>query len=139
MTTMPYAIIYISILLVFCCLDAVWLTSTASILYKPTLGDILLATPKLAPLIVFYLMYPAALVIFAGMPALKAGHVMPALIYGALFGGLAYATYDLTNMATLRNWTLQLSIIDVCWGSFASGAASALGYIIAMKVNAWLA
>lgn len=135
---MLYALIYISILLPFCVLDAIWLTSTASVLYKPTLGDILLASPKIAPLIAFYLMYPIALVIFAGMPAVKAGSVMPALIYGAAFGAFAYATYDLTNFATLRNWTLQLSVIDVLWGTFASGLASAIGYTVAMKLSAML-
>lgn len=134
---MQYIALYALILLPFCILDAIWLSSMASILYKPTLGDILLATPKIAPLVAFYLMYPIALVLFAGVPAMKAGSAMPALVYGALFGAFAYATYDLTNFATLRNWTLQLTMIDVLWGTVASGLASAIGYVVAIRLVAW--
>jgi uncharacterized membrane protein len=134
---MQHAALYIFTLLSFGVLDAIWLTTTASTLYKPTLGDILLATPKIAPLVAFYLTYPVALVIFAGAPAVKAGSAMPALIYGGLFGAFAYATYDLTNFATLRNWTLQLTVIDVLWGTFASGLASVIGYVVAVRLTAW--
>lgn len=133
---MQYAILYVFILIPFWALDALWLGSTASVLYKPTLGDMALPSPRLLPLSAFYLMYPAALVIFAGMAGIRAGSAMPALIFGALFGGFAYATYDLTNFATLRNWTLQLTVIDICWGIFASGLASAVGYVAAVKLGA---
>jgi len=136
---MSYALLYVSILLSFCILDAIWLTSTVNVVYRPAMGDMLLASPRIAPLIVFYLMYPIALVIFAGVPAIRAGSVMPALIYGALFGAFAYATYDLTNFATLRNWTLQLSVIDMVWGTFASSVATGIGYIVATKLGAWFA
>lgn len=136
---MQYATLYFLTLLPFCALDAIWLTSTVGALYKPTLGDMLLPTPRLVPLIAFYLMYPVALLVFAGLPAVKAGSVTHALMYGALFGAFAYATYDLTNHATLRNWTFQLTVIDVCWGAFASGAATAIGCFATMKLNAWLA
>lgn len=134
---MQYAILYFFTLLPFGVLDAIWLTNTSGVLYKPTLGDILLSSPRVAPLIAFYLMYPVALMIFAGVPAMKSGSVTQALIYGALFGFFAYATYDLTNLTTLRNWTLQLSVIDVCWGTFASGVATAIGCFAAMKLSTW--
>lgn len=136
---MQFVSLYIFTLLPFGLLDAIWLTSTANVLYKPTLGDILLPSPRLAPLIAFYLMYPVALLVFAGLPAIKAGSMAHALMYGALFGAFAYATYDLTNQATLRNWTFQLTVIDMCWGAFASGAATTIGYFATTKLNAWLA
>lgn len=135
---MTYAILYISILLPLCAADAVWLSSTGGPLYKATLGDIMLDSPKIAPVVVFYLMYPIGLMIFAGLPAMKAGSVMPAIVYGALLGFFCYAAYDLTNFATLRNWNLQLTIIDVAWGTLLSGFASAVGYYAASAINGWL-
>lgn len=125
---MLYAIAYAAILLPFCLLDAVWLTVMGRLVYKPTLGDILLPTVNLPPAIAFYLIYPIGILIFASLPALKAESVMPALIYGALFGALAYATYDLTNHATLRNWTLQITLMDIAWGAFASAVAAAAAF-----------
>ena len=69
-----------------------------------------------------------AILVFGVLPALKAGSVSPALIYGALFGALAYATYDLTNYATLRNWTLLITVADIAWGAIASATAAAAAY-----------
>ena len=128
---MLYAVVYAAILLPFCLLDAVWLTVMGKVLYKPTLGDILLPTVNLPPAIAFYLIYPIGIMVFAVLPALKAGSVTQALIYAALFGALAYATYDLTNFATVRNWTLQITLLDVAWGAFASAAAAAVSYYAA--------
>jgi len=109
---MTTALAYLSTLLVFVAVDLAWLSAMASRLYRPTLGDIALAEVNLAPAAVFYLLFPVGLVFFAVMPALKAGGIGPAALNGAIFGGLAYATYDLTNQATLRNWTTQLSAIN---------------------------
>jgi uncharacterized membrane protein len=127
---MLYAIVYAAILVPFCLLDGVWLTVMGNVLYKPTLGNILLPGLNTPPAVAFYLMYPIGILVFATMPALKAGSVSPALIYGALFGALAYATYDLTNYATLRNWTLLISVADIAWGAFASAAAAAAAYYV---------
>ncbi len=125
---MLYVVVYAAILVPFCLFDAIWLTVMGKLLYKPTLGDILLPSVNLPAAIAFYLIYPIGILIFASLPALKAESVMPALIYGALFGALAYATYDLTNFATLRNWTLQITLIDIAWGAFASAVAAAMSY-----------
>jgi uncharacterized membrane protein len=126
--TMSYVTTYFAILVPFCLLDGVWLTVMGRLLYRPTLGDILLPSVNLAPAVVFYLAYPIGILVFAAVPALKQGSVTPALVYAALFGTLAYATYDLTNYATLRNWTLQISVLDVAWGAFASAAAAAVAF-----------
>jgi uncharacterized membrane protein len=85
------------------------------------------------PAIVFYLIYPIGLLVFAIAPALRSQAVLSAAVYGALFGALAYATYDLTNFATLRNWTLQITIADIVWGAFASAAVSVIAMLIARR------
>lgn len=133
---MTQVVLYVSILLPFCLLDAGWLTIMGRILYKPTLRDILLPTINLPPAIVFYLFFPIGILVFAAMPALKANNVTTALLYGAIFGAIAYGTYDLTNFATLRNWTMQISVLDICWGAFASATAASIGFFVARWFNA---
>jgi uncharacterized membrane protein len=123
-----YAIAYAVTLTVFVALDAIWLSSTTNTLYRPVLGDILADHLRIAPAVAFYFFYPLGIVIFAVAPALKAGSFVPALVYGALFGLFAYATYELTNFATLRNWTLQIVVIDILWGAFVTGVTAALAY-----------
>jgi uncharacterized membrane protein len=135
---MFYAIAYASILVPFCLLDGVWLTIMGKLLYRPTLGDILLPSLNAPPAIVFYLAYPIGILVFAVLPALKAGSVSPALIYAALFGALAYATYDLTNFATLRNWTMLISVLDIAWGALASAVAAAAAYYATRAITGWL-
>lgn len=134
---MLYALLYVCILVPFCLMDGVWLTVMGGLLYKPALGDILLPTPNVPPAIAFYLLYPIGVLVFAALPALKAGSVTPALIYGALFGALAYATYDLTNYATLRNWTLLITVADVAWGAIATATAAAAAYYATRAVGPW--
>jgi uncharacterized membrane protein len=125
---MPYAVGYLAALVVFAVVDGAWLYVMGQHLYKPTLGDILEPNIRLAPAIAFYLLFPVGLSIFAIDPALRSGSVSTALVYGALFGLFAYATYDLTNYATLRNWTLQLTLVDVAYGAVVAGLAAAAGY-----------
>lgn len=120
-----YALAYLLTFILFAAADITWLMTMGARLYKQTLGDILLPSVNFAPAVAFYLMYPAGLVIFAIVPALKSGSVSFALMYGALFGFFAYGTYELTNYATLRNWTLQITIIDIVYGAIVSGAVAA--------------
>lgn len=134
---MFYALLYVCILLPFCLMDGVWLTVMGNLLYKPTLGNILLESPYIPPAIAFYLIFPIGILVFGVLPALKAGSVSPALIYGALFGAIAYATYDLTNYATLRNWTLTITLLDIAWGAFASGLAATASYYGAKFIAPW--
>jgi uncharacterized membrane protein len=134
---MFYVLLYVCILLPFCILDGVWLTVMGNHLYKPTLGNILLETPYIAPIVVFYLMFPIGILVFGVLPAVKMGSVSPAIVYGALFGALAYATYDLTNFATLRNWTLTVSLLDIAWGTIVSGIAATTSYYAAKAIAAW--
>lgn len=129
---MNYAIAYVISLVLFAAIDITWLMTMGGRLYKQTLGDILLPDVNISPAIAFYLIYPAGLVFFGIMPALRENAISTALLNGALFGFFAYATYELTNYATLRNWTLQITIIDIVYGAIISGA-------VAMAVTALLA
>lgn len=122
---MQYAAAYFTALIVFGLIDAVWLSTMGPVLYRPQLGDILLQNIRVGPAIAFYAAFPVGLIIFAIAPALKTEAISTALIYGLLFGASTYATYDLTNFATLRNWTLQITVADIVYGAVASGVASA--------------
>ena len=130
---MTYAAGYLASLIVFLVVDFAWLSVMAPRFYKPTLGDIAIPGFNLAPAVVFYLLYPIGLVIFAISPALKTGSWTTALLYGALFGFFTYATYDLTNHATLRNWTTSLTVVDVAWGTFLAAVAAVAGFLAASR------
>jgi uncharacterized membrane protein len=121
---MSVVIAYVGVLVVFGAIDATWLTIMGPIIYRPALEDILATNLRLAPAIAFYLMYPIGVVFFAVSPALRSGSIASAFSLALLFGAIAYGTYDLTNFATLRNWTLQLTILDIVYGALASGVAA---------------
>jgi len=124
----PYLIAYLSTLFVFGAIDAAWLTLMGPFVYRPTLAEILAPSLRVAPAILFYLSYPVGVVYFAVLPGLRAGAATSALFPALLFGALAYATYDLTNYATLRHWTLQITVLDVIYGAIASAAAALAAY-----------
>jgi uncharacterized membrane protein len=125
---MTYVIGYVAALLTFLLADMAWLATMAPRFYRPTLGDIAISGVNLPPAIVFYAIYPVGLLIFATVPALKGGSITTAVVQGALFGFFTYATYDLTNHATLRNWTLQLTLVDVAWGTILAAITSAVTF-----------
>lgn len=113
----------------------VWLSTMANPLYRKTLGDILLQNVNIGPAIAFYAIYPLGLIIFVVLPALNRSSFNSAIVDGALFGFFTYATYDLTNQVTLRNWTLKLTLIDVAWGSLVASLAAAAAYWAAVKIS----
>jgi uncharacterized membrane protein len=125
-----YIAAYLATLIVFLAIDFVWLSSMANTLYRPVLKEILLPDFRLAPAIVFYLLFALGLVIFGVSAGIRSGNWTDALLFGALFGFFAYATYDLTNQATLKNWETRLSVIDMAWGTVVSGAAATAGYFL---------
>jgi len=126
-----YALTYTLTLTIFGAIDAVWLGVIAASMYRATLGDILLDKFRAAPAIVFYLINIAGLMVFAVPAAGGAHRWQQALLFGALYGVFTYATYDLTNYATLKVWTLRLTVTDIVWGAFVSGVATALGVLAA--------
>ena len=132
------AIAYAVTMLVFVMLDMVWLTWIGGPLYRQVLGDILIPGVRLQPAVLFYLLYPLGLLVFAVHPALNGGSVLTALMFGVLFGFFTYATYDLTNFATLRNWTVTVTLIDVAWGCVLGGTSAAVGALISPIILGWL-
>ncbi len=133
---MSYVIAYLSTALVFFVLDYFWLTRIAIGFYREHIGSLLLATPNFAAAGIFYLFYVIGLVYFAVMPAVSAGSLVTALVNGALLGLLAYGTYDMTNLATLKGWSLQVSLVDMAWGAFLSATACAAGYVAVSRLSA---
>lgn len=129
---MTYLVGYVASLAVFGIIDAIWLSAMAGILYRPTLGPILLDRLRWAPALIFYFGFPLGIVYFAVMPAMATGQLWHAAANGALFGLFAYATYDLTNHATLRVWTLKLTLADMAYGTVATSLAS-VGAFIALR------
>jgi len=125
MSTKQIAIAYFATALVFLALDAAWLTTMADRLYRPALGRLLLEKFEMAPAVLFYVLYVAGIVVFAVAPGLESGRWSTSLKLGALLGLIAYATYDLTNQATLRDWPWRVTVIDLCWGTFVTGTAAA--------------
>jgi len=133
-----YAVGYLSSLVIFGVVDALWLTVMGARLYKPLLGDILLPSVRIGPALAFYAMYPVGVLVFAVLPALRSESAGTALVLGLLLGAVAYATYDLTNFATLRNWSLQIVIVDIVYGSVATGFAAAASYFLTRATGLWL-
>jgi len=121
---------YIACLLVLGALDAVWLTSMQATLYQPTIGSLMAAKPNWAAIVAFYLLYIAGISYFAVLPALTGGLWSDALSKGALLGFFCYATYDLTNMATLKVWALNLTLADMAWGTFLTAASATASFFI---------
>lgn len=123
---LAWILAYVIALLLFAAIDITWLMTMGSKLYRETLGDILLADVRLGPAAAFYLLYPVGLVTFAIMPGVREGSPVTAGLYGALLGLVAYGTYEFTNFATLRNWTLNITLIDLAYGAIASAVVAAI-------------
>lgn len=119
----------------FLALDAVWLSTMVGRFYRPKLGSLLAAEPRLGAAAAFYLLYTAAVVTLVVMPALRAADGRQALALGALFGAAAYGTYDLTNMATLKDWPLSLTLVDLAWGTVLTAASAYASW----RLTGWVA
>jgi uncharacterized membrane protein len=123
---MKYVATFFAIIVVVLVLDLLWLKLVMGSIFKNEIGDVALPTPRLTPAAMFYLMYAVGVLIFVVIP----GASMPwyyALAMGALFGLMAYGTYDLTNMATLKPWTWKLAIMDMVWGTFVTAMSAVAG------------
>lgn len=129
---MKWLIAYGVAALVFGALDACWLGYAGSRIYRPALGDLLAAQFRGGPAAVFYLLYLAGMIWFAVRPGLADG-VGAAALNGALLGGLSYATYDLTNQATLARWPAWLTLTDIVWGSFATALAASVTTLVTRR------
>jgi uncharacterized membrane protein len=126
---------YTSTLVVFLGMDFVWLTLMTPRLYQPDIGPLMATQPNMAAVVVFYGLFVVGLVVFAILPALERGGWRRAASLAALFGFLAYATYDLTNLATLRGFTVRLTVADIIWGAVVSAVAASAGFAAALRVR----
>ena len=115
---------------VFLGIDMLWLTVIASKFYKSQIGHLMADKAKLLPAAIFYIIFIAAMVYFVIVPALEHQNMAQLLLSAAIFGFVTYATYDLTNMATLKDWPLLVTVVDLAWGTFISLAVSVITYLI---------
>ena len=129
-----FATAYAATFIVFCGLDFLWLGFVAKGYYQSQVGTLLLEKPNLPVAALFYILYIVGVLIFAVLPALEAGQWSRALFYGALFGFFAYATYDLTNLATLKGWSPGLALLDLAWGAVVTGISATAGYVVTRTV-----
>jgi uncharacterized membrane protein len=132
---MSYVIDWISTGVAFAIADAIWLSQAAPRLYRPMIGEILRPDVSWPAAIAFYLIYVSGIVYFAVSPALEKQSLSAALINGAVLGLVAYATYDLTNQATLKIWDTRLTLIDMSWGTFATALAAGAGYWLTQRFS----
>jgi uncharacterized membrane protein len=126
---------YVAALLVIAIADYLWLGLIARDFVRAQVGVLLLDTPRWIPAILFYVVYVMGVLYFVVMPAMADGRVIQATLRGALFGLFCYATYDLTNLATLKVWTPALTLVDIAWGSVITAAAASAGTWAGLRVG----
>ena len=111
---------YLIAVVVFVILDAIWLGIISRNLYSKYLGYIMTETPNWIAAIIFYLLFIVGIVVFVVFPGIEEKNLWISFGKAALFGLVTYATYDLTNLATIKSWPIQITIIDLIWGTFLS-------------------
>lgn len=122
--------LFIISFIMFIVVDLIWLGFIAKDLYRKYLGDFLSPNPNWKAAIVFYVLFIVFLVIFVLLPGVDKQSLTYVMLYGAMFGFITYATYDLTNLATLKNWPIQITVIDLMWGTFLGFSVSTLSYLV---------
>jgi uncharacterized membrane protein len=115
---------------VFFGIDMIWLGFVAKGFYRKNLGQLLRPDVNWTAALVFYMLYIGGILIFATMPALEKNSLYQAVVLGGLFGFFAYATYDLTNLATLKGWPLNVVIVDIIWGIVLTASVAAASFLI---------
>jgi uncharacterized membrane protein len=120
----------------FIALDFCWLSTMSPTVYQDEIGPLLLAHPRMGAAVLFYLIYLVGVVVFVVNRALEQRSLRTAAVLGALFGVVAYATYDLTNLATLDGFTTRLAVIDMIWGAVVTASAASVGYLAASRISA---
>ena len=118
---------FIFVSTIFLIIDVVWLYITVKSLYRPALGDLLKDKPVMWAAVLFYIIYMIGVALIILKPALANDSILQALWTGVVFGVVAYGTYNLTNMATVKNWSASIVWIDMLWGGFLTGFSSAVG------------
>jgi uncharacterized membrane protein len=122
--------LYLIALPIFLILDGLWLGLIAKSFYAKQIGFLFKVDINWIAALIFYLLFIGALILFVINPAIEKGSLTHALLFGALFGFITYATYDLTNLATLKDWPIMVTIVDLIWGSFVTAAVASLTFLI---------
>jgi uncharacterized membrane protein len=124
-----YIKLYFATFIAFLAIDAVWLGLVARTFYRKYIGFLMAPNPNWLAAIIFYLLFVVGILVLAVLPGLDANSLKTTLLRGALLGLIAYATYDLTNLATLKDWPLTVTVVDLIWGTVLSTAVSCVGYL----------
>lgn len=130
---MKYFYLYLALVPVFFFIDYFWINFVAKPLYQKHLGELIEFNLPAAAL--FYLLYIVGIILFGVLPGLSSGQWQQALLWGALFGFFTYATYDLTNLATLKDWPLMVSVYDILWGTILGASVATIGFFIAQQLK----
>ena len=130
-----YLLVYLTFLFSLLAIDLIWLLGIAKNLYRDDMGDLMANEPKLWAGLCFYLLYALGACIFVVIPALSKQSWIYALQYGALFGLFCYMSYDLTNLAVIRDFPTRLAFVDIAWGSLVTAVAASLAYWIGNRVS----
>jgi uncharacterized membrane protein len=120
---------------VFFAIDLVWLVFVANSFYAQQIGFLMTPNVNWVAAMIFYLLFMVGLIVLVITPALEKKSWVRALLTGALFGLVSYATYDLTNLATLKDWPILITIVDLIWGTVLAGSVSVITYFIARKLK----
>lgn len=126
---MKYFYLYLALVPVFFIIDFFWINFVAKGLYQKHLGDLI--EFNLTAAVIFYLVYIIGIILFGVQAGINTGQWQQALLWGALFGFFTYATYEMTNLATLKNWPVNVAIYDILWGTFLGASVSVIGFHIA--------
>jgi uncharacterized membrane protein len=132
---MRYFKLYLVSLAAFLAIDLLWLGVVARTFYSQYLGYIMAPSPNWLAAIIFYLLFIVGILFFVVVPGLESGSLKTTLLRAALFGLITYATYDLTNLATLKDWPVLVSVVDMLWGTCLSVSVSAIGYIAGKRIR----
>lgn len=125
---------YFITLPVFLAIDMIWLTIISRKFYAQQLGYLMKTNVNLVAAGLFYLLFVVGLVVFSVLPALEKSSWSQALLLGALLGLISYATYDLTNLATIKDWPLAVTVVDMVWGTILGASVSLISYLIVSKI-----
>ncbi|MHB0858531.1 MAG: DUF2177 family protein [Anaerolineae bacterium] len=129
-TLMAYYLkLYLATLVAFLAIDMLWLGLVAPAFYRAQIGHLMATRPNWLAALLFYLLFVAGLLVFVIVPGLREGSLVATLLRAALFGLVTYATYDLTNLATLRDWPLLVTMVDLLWGTALSVSVSYVGFL----------
>jgi uncharacterized membrane protein len=127
--TVYYIKLYFITLSAFLAIDAVWLALVARTFYRKYLDWLMAANPNWIAALAFYLLFVVGVLVLVVVPGVEDGSLRTTLLKGALFGLIAYGTYDLTNLATIKNWPLTITAVDMVWGTALSVAVSYIGFV----------